>query len=188
MPLSLLVRLGLLGIVGAIVQITAISQISLLGTTADITPLIVVSVGLLCGSIVGASMGFGMGLFVDVALLQTLGVSSLIFTLIGYGAGRLREVRDPQHGLIPLAVGAAATALAALGFGLFQFLLGGEAPVSMELVRQVLATVAVNALLALPVFALVRWIVAPALPEDPRRRRGRRASTTSRRLSPFSNA
>ena len=37
------------------------------------TPLVVASVGLLAGALAGALMGFGVGLLVDVALLQTLG-------------------------------------------------------------------------------------------------------------------
>ena len=34
-----------------------------------------------------------------------MGVSSLVLTAVGYGVGRFREVRDPSHGLLPLAVG-----------------------------------------------------------------------------------
>jgi rod shape-determining protein MreD len=183
---SLIVRLAILGVVAVIVQITAISQISLLGVSADITPLIVASVGLLAGSIPGAVMGFGMGLFVDTALIQTLGVSSLLLTGVGYGAGRYREVRDPSNTLTPVAVGAAATAIAQVGFSLIQFLLGVDAPVSFLLLREILFTIAVNTVLALPVYALVRRFVAPALPEDPRRRRGRRASSVAGGLSPLS--
>ena len=95
----------------------------------DLSPLIVASVGFLCGSVPGAVFGFCFGLFADTALMQTLGVTSLVLTAVGYGAGRIRELRDPAHGLAPVAVGAAATAVAALGVTLLQFLLGVEAPV-----------------------------------------------------------
>jgi hypothetical protein len=44
-------------------------------------------------------------------------------------------------------------------------------------------TILVNTLIALPVYALVRRIIRPALPDDPRRRR-RRAYTTGG-LSPL---
>jgi rod shape-determining protein MreD len=185
---SLIVRLVLLGIVAVLVQITAISQISLLGVSADLTPLIVASVGLLAGSIPGAIMGFGMGLFVDTALVQTLGVDSLLLTGIGYGAGRLHEVRDPSHTLVPIAVGAAATAISQIGFSLIQFLLGVDAPVSWLLLREILFTIAVNTVIALPVYALVRRLVAGALPEDPRRRRARRAASVTGGLSPLSQS
>jgi hypothetical protein len=51
-------------------------------------------------------------------------------------------------------------------------------------VRQTLATIILNTLISLPVYALVRRWLRPALPEDPRRRR-RRAYTTGG-LSPLS--
>jgi hypothetical protein len=105
---------------------------------------------------------------------------------VGYGAGRVRELRDPAHGLVPLAVGAAATAVSAVGFSLLQFLLGVEAPVSLLLFRQILMTIVLDTLLALPVFAIVRRALLPFLPDDPRRRR-RRAYTTGG-LSPLSRA
>jgi rod shape-determining protein MreD len=179
-------RLALLGLLGGIVQLTTVSQISVFGVPADLSPLLVAAVGFLCGSVPGAVFGFSLGLFVDTALLQTLGVNSLVYTAVGYGAGRVRELRDPAHALAPVAVGAAATAVATIGFSLLQFLLGVEAPVSLLLVRQILMTIVLNTLLALPVYIVVRRVLAPYLPDDPRRRR-RRAYTTGG-LSPLTRA
>jgi len=179
-------RLVLICLLGGILQLTAVSQMSVFGVPADLSPLLVASIGLLAGSIPGAVCGFCLGLFMDTALMQTLGVTSLVFTAVGYGAGRVRELRDPAHGLAPVAVGAAATAVAAIGFSLLQFLLGVEAPVSWLLARDIVMTIVLNTLLALPVYALVRRALAPFLPDDPRRRR-RRAYTTGG-LSPLSRA
>lgn len=181
--LPLIWRLVLLALVTVVVQESAVSQISIFGVSADLTPLVVMSVGLLAGSLPGAIMGFGTGLLVDTVLVQTLGVTSLLYIPIGYWAGRLRELRDPAHGLVPLAAGAAATAFAGLGMTLIQILLGVDSPVSLLLIQQIFITVLVNTLLALPVYALVRKVVSPALPDDPRRRR-RRAYTTGG-LSPL---
>ena len=80
---------------------------------------------------------------------------------VGYAAGRLRELRDPAHGLVPVAVGAAATAVAAIGFAVLQFLLGVDAPVSLLLVRQILLVIVLNTLLALPVYLVCRRVLAP---------------------------
>ncbi|MFZ1995199.1 MAG: hypothetical protein WAU75_13880, partial [Solirubrobacteraceae bacterium] len=66
---------------------------------------------------------------------------------------------------------------------LIQFLLGVDAPVSLLLFQQIGITILVNTLISLPVYAAVRRIVQPALPDDPRRRR-RRAYTTGG-LSPL---
>jgi rod shape-determining protein MreD len=179
----LVLRLVVLAFATVVIQQTAISQISIFGVSADLSPLVVMAVGLLAGSLPGAIMGFGTGLLVDTILVQTLGVTSLLYIAIGYWAGRLRELRDPAHGLVPLVAGAAATAIAGIGMTLIQFLLGVEAPVSFLLLQQIFITVLVNTLIALPVYALVRRIVGPVLPDDPRRRR-RRAYTTGG-LSPL---
>jgi rod shape-determining protein MreD len=179
----LILRLAILALCTVVVQETAVSQISIFGISADLTPLVVMSVGLLSGSLPGAVMGFATGLLVDTVLVQTLGVTSLPYIAIGYWSGRLRELRDPAHGLVPLAAGAAATAVAGLGMTVIQFLLGVESPVSWLLLQQIFITVLVNTLISLPVYALVRRLVTPALPDDPRRRR-RRAYTTGG-LSPL---
>jgi len=182
--LRLILRLLVLAFATVVVQQAAISQISIFGVSADLGPLVVMSVGLLAGSMAGAITGFGTGLLVDLVLVQTLGVTSLLYIAIGYWSGRLRELRDPAHGLVPLVMGAAATAFAGLGMALIQFLLGVNSPVSLLLFQQIFITVLVNTLIALPVFAVVRRLIRPTLPDDPRRRR-RRAYTTGG-LSPLS--
>ena len=182
-PTKLIVRIALLSLVAVLVQETVISKISIFGVDADITPLVVMSIGLLCGSMTGAVTGFFIGLMVDTVLVQTLGVTSLLYITIGYWSGRLRELRDPAHGLVPVACGAAATAVTGIGMTVIQFLLGVDAPVSLLLAQQIFLTILVNTLISLPVYAIVRRIIIPALPDDPRRRR-RRAYTTGG-LSPL---
>lgn len=179
-------RLGTLGLATVLVQVAAVSQLKIFGTNADLTPLIVASAGLLAGSLAGAVFGFGVGLFLDLALVQTVGLSSLLFLVIGYGAGRLRELRDPQAAVVPIAVGAAATAIAQIGFSIMQFLLGDEVPLGYGLIRQILLAILLGALIAPAVHVVARRWLGPALPEDPRRRR-RRAYTTGG-LSPISRA
>ena len=69
----LALRLIVLALLTVVVQESAVSQISIFGISADLTPLVVMSVGLLAGSMAGAVMGFGTGLLVDTVLVQTLG-------------------------------------------------------------------------------------------------------------------
>jgi rod shape-determining protein MreD len=182
----LVLRVVVLALGAALLEIVAVSQVSVFGVSADLTPLIVMSIGLLTGSIPGAAAGFGMGLFLDLTLVQTLGVESLIYTVIGYGAGRLRELRDPQGAIVPVAAGAAVTAIATIGYAIIQFLLGVDAPVSLLLVRDIITTIVFNTVLAIPVFAVARRWLSPVLPDDPVRRR-RRAYTTGG-LSPLSRS
>jgi rod shape-determining protein MreD len=184
--LGLAARLSALAVAVVFFQTGVVSEVPLLGVNVDLSPLLVAFAGLICGSTLGALAGFAVGLLVDLALVQTLGVTSLIFTLIGYWSGRLRELRDPQGALTPLIVGALASAAAFVGYSLVEFLLGVDAPVSLDLLRQIVLGVVVNSILALPVWALVRRSLQGGVPEDPRRRR-RRAYTTGG-LSPLSRA
>jgi len=183
---ALAARIAALAVALVFFQTGVVSEVPVLGVTADLSPLLVAFIGLMCGSMLGALSGFGVGLLVDLALVQTLGVTSLIFTLIGYWSGRLRELRDPQAALTPLLVGAAASAASMIGYSLMEFLLGVEAPVSLELLRQIVLGVIVGAVVSLPTWAVVRRSLQGGLPEDPRRRR-RRAYTTGG-LSPLSRA
>jgi rod shape-determining protein MreD len=185
-PTGLVVRIAVFAVALVFVQIGVISEVSVVGITIDLTPLLVAFVGLLCGSTLGAVTGFAVGLLVDLMLVQTLGVTSLLFTVIGYWAGRLRELRDPQAPIVPVLVGAAAAASALVGYSIIEFSLGVDAPVSFELLRQVVLGVVIDTLLSLPLWLLVRRVLDPALPDDPRRRR-RRAYTTGG-LSPLSRA
>jgi rod shape-determining protein MreD len=171
MTAALGARLAALVIGGALLEIVAVSQVSIFGGNADLSPLIVMSIGLLCGSVAGAVAGFGAGLFLDLALVQTLGLTSLVLLCVGYWAGRLREVRDPQGAFALLAIGAAATLSAELGYAIVQFLLGVDAPVSWLLAREIITTVLVNALIAPPVYAVSRRWLEPSLPDSMRRRR-----------------
>jgi rod shape-determining protein MreD len=181
---SLLARIAALSLIVVFFQTGVVSEVPVFGVTVDLSPLLVAFVGLLCGSMVGAVSGFAVGLLVDLALVQTLGLTSLVFTLVGYWCGRLRELRDPQAALTPLLVGAAATSSSLVGYSLMEFMLGVDAPVSLELLRQIVLGVLVNAIVALPMWMLVRRSLIGGLPDDPRRRR-RRAYTTGG-LSPLS--
>jgi rod shape-determining protein MreD len=184
--LGLALRLAALGFAACMLQLLIVSQISILGVSADVTPLVVVAAGFLCGSLPGAVFGFAVGLFIDLAFVQVLGVSSLLFTVIGYGAGRLRELRAPAAPLTPLALGAAATALALTGYGAIEFMLGVNTPVSYGLAGVIVETTLLNSLIAIPVYALTRRALLGALPTS--ERTSNSTPTAQGGLSPLSRA
>ncbi|HUB76148.1 MAG TPA: rod shape-determining protein MreD [Solirubrobacteraceae bacterium] len=180
--LRLTARLVAVGFAACMLQLLVISQIGVLGVSADVAPLVVVAAGLLCGSLTGACFGFAVGLFIDLAFVQVLGISSLLFTAIGYAAGRLRELRAPDAPLARLLLGAAATVLALGGYGAIEFMLGVNAPVSYGLLGAIVKETLLNCLIALPVYALTRRALLGALPAGERDRN--RAATTTR-VSPL---
>jgi rod shape-determining protein MreD len=166
-----IVRLGVLVLVTVVLQLAVVSQITVADADADLLVLVTLSVGLLGGAIPGATAGFLLGLVADMALLQTLGVTSLLLIGVGYLAGRYRELRDATHKLVPAIAGVLATLAFSACFALVQFLLGVESTVSALVIRDAVVTVLINGLLATPVFALVRGVLRPDLVDDLRPRR-----------------
>lgn len=167
-------RVAGLVVVGCILQISWLAAVRVLGATPDLVPLLVGAVALYAGAVPAATTGFFSGLLIDLVLATSPGASSLVLTLVGYGLGRYRDLRDPSHGLVPVPIGAVATAAYGIGLAVVLFLLD-RTSVSGLAFQEVLLTVLVNAVLALPVFALVRKVLRPTLtvdPSEPRHRRG----------------
>jgi rod shape-determining protein MreD len=171
-------RTALLLLAAVILQLSFFSQIGFFGGHFDLVVLVVAAVAYYAGAVPGCAIGFCAGFLLDLASGATMGVSSLILTAVGYGVGRFREIRDPSHGLLPLLVGALATAAFVLAFAAVSFMLEVGATVSVLVIREMVVSVLLNALLALPVFVLVRKLLRPVLAVDPlelrRRRRGPR--------------
>ncbi len=171
-----IIRVGLLVLLGVVLQISGLSQLQILGSSADLTPLIVGAVALWGGSIPGATTGFFVGLLLDMALGQNVGSSSLVLSAVGYSVGRFGELRDPAHGLIAIPVGVMATAEYLIGFAAVSFMLETAPSISGLVVRDAIVTTILNAIIAVPVFGLVRRIIRPVLLAQPAGRR-RRAQT-----------
>lgn len=169
-----LLRVGLLLLVAVVLQLSFLSQLGILGGHIDVVVLVVAAVSYYGGSIAGCATGFAAGFLLDLLSGATMGVSSLVLTAVGYGVGRFREVRDPSHGLLPLAVGAAATGGFMVAFAAVSFMLDVGATVSPLVIRDAIVTTLLNVLLALPVFTGTRKLLRPVLKVDPfdvRRRR-----------------
>jgi rod shape-determining protein MreD len=169
------IRVAAILVACVVLQISFFSFLTLFGSTPDIVPLVVVSLGLLGGAVLGAVCGFAAGLLLDSALLQTLGVSSLVLLSAGYLAGRYREGAEISNSLLPPLLAGALTAAAAAGFAAIQLMLGVRAPVSLLVLREILIQGLLAVLLAIPLYPLIRRILRPALVEDVAARRARTA-------------
>jgi rod shape-determining protein MreD len=172
---SAALRVGLIVLVAVLVQVSVVAQVPIFGGRANLIPVAVAALALLGGSLTGAAAGFAAGLALDLSMGMSLGGSSLVLTFVGYSLGRFAELRDVSHGLLPIAVAAAGTLGYDMAYGAVTFMLDIEATISVLVLRDMLVGVLLNALLALPLFALVRRIVRPLVPEGrfEGRRRGR---------------
>ena len=116
----------------------AVSQLPIVGANADLAPLRRHGASACCAARSPARrFGFGVGLFVDIALAADARRLLARLLAVGYGAGRLREARDPQGDARAARRRRRGDASRSVGFALMQFLLGVDAPVSGVLVRQI---------------------------------------------------
>lgn len=161
-------------LLAVVLQVSVVSRIGVLSGYADLVVLVVAAIAYFGGSVSGSAAGFAAGVLLDLATGATMGASSLVLTAVGYGVGRVREVSDPSHGLLPIPVAAAATFAWMLAFAAVSFMLDVGATVSPLVIRDMLVTTLLNALLALPLFAACRRVLGPSLSVDPRDLRRRR--------------
>ena len=158
MSLAAGVRVAAVVFVVAILQVSAFSSLTIRGGGPDVLLVTLVAIALLRGSVAGAVTGFCAGLLVDVTTLGTLGLTALLFTLVGYWGGRYGETtgRDRRHA--PLLATLAATVFIGLGGYALQSMLG-EAVSARAVLLALPAGLIWNALLCYPVLALMRRIV-----------------------------
>lgn len=169
---QIVARIALLLVAAVILQLVLFSEISFLGGTPALLPVMVVCLGLLGGAVMGAVCGFAAGLLLDSALLQTLGVTSLVLVAVGYLAGRYRESFEISNPFVPPGLAAGLTLFGGFSFAAIQLMLGVDAPVSVLVVREVILQSILGFILAIPLYPAVRWVLRPALVEGtPRRRR-----------------
>ncbi|MCB0865412.1 MAG: rod shape-determining protein MreD [Solirubrobacterales bacterium] len=183
-------RLAAIVFVAVLLQAAFFSGVPLLGSVANVVPVVVVALGLLGGAVTGTVSGFAAGILIDVMVGGTLGVSSLALMAAGYAAGRWREGYDIVSSLVPPLLTGALCGVAALAYGAMQLTLGIDATVSPLVVREVVVQALLGALLAVPVFPLIRRVLRPALVDDSARARAKAASARAGfggRSGPFAN-
>jgi rod shape-determining protein MreD len=160
------IRLAVIVVLTIVLQISFFSYLSFFGTTPNVLPLVIVCLGLLGGAMIGAVCGFAAGLLLDSALLQTLGVSSLVLLAAGYLAGRYRERADVSNSLIPPLLAGALTTGAVAGFAAIQLMLGVHAPVSLLVLREIVIQGLLAVVLMIPIYPLIRWALRRAIVDD----------------------
>jgi rod shape-determining protein MreD len=167
--MTVALRVAPLVLVAAVVQVSVVSGARVLAAEPDLLLLTVISIGLLRGSVVGSSAGFVAGLLVDVMTLGTLGVTSILLTVAGYLAGRYGETTGRGRAYAPSLTAFVVTVLVALGGAVLNFMLGVSVA-SGEVLRSVVPSAVLAALLILPVHWACRFVLGSAAPAGPRLR------------------
>lgn len=171
---KMLARLVSILIAGVLLQLTFFSQVAVFHVSPDVIPALVVSVGLLGGTMSGAVTGFGVGFLLDCLLIQPLGGSSLVLLTTGYLAGMFRERFEIHSPLVPPLLCMALTLFAELGYGAVALMLGVDSSVSALALREILVQSIFAFFLGWPIYLGLRRALRPALIDESTLRRERR--------------
>jgi rod shape-determining protein MreD len=161
-------KVAALLVLAGLLQVSILTPIEVASGHPDLVLVLVVALALLRGPLVGAVAGFWGGLVLDVAAFGSLGLSSLVLTLAGYWSGRFGDATTRSSPYPPLIAVALGTGWLAIGSALVHFLLGDRVPAGELFGQVLLPTLALNVLLAYPVYRLAaRLFPVPA--RDPRK-------------------
>lgn len=164
--LKVALRIAALIFVFVLLQTTFFSMVDLLGASIWILPAAVAIFGLLGGSMVGATLGFTIGLLSDGLADGPLGTTCLVFMGIGYAAGVYRERAEVPGVVRSAAMASVATFAANAALGLLTVLLGFNGYLSAAAIPDLILQGAYAFLLAIPMFVLVRRVLRPALVDE----------------------
>jgi rod shape-determining protein MreD len=80
-------RLPVMFLASLLLQTTVLARMRFFGVMPDFMLLVAVAGGITAGPTRGATLGFASGMLIDLFLPTPLGLSALVFTLVGYGVG-----------------------------------------------------------------------------------------------------
>lgn len=164
---AVLLAAGATVVVALAVQSTVLASATLLRVIPQLVLVVIVSFAYLEGERVGMVTGFTAGLLQDLLLPppSLVGLTALVYTLIGYGVGTLRAYTASESVWTPVLAVAAASATAELGYASMAVMLG-QPWVSLGFTLQITGLVVLYDVLLTPfVFPLVRKIAQRLHPE-----------------------
>ena len=148
-----------------ILHLTVLSRFHPIGVRPDVLLLLAICAGLAGGAERGAAIGFTIGLLGDLYLETPLGLSALVFAIVGFCVGLIQGGILRAAWWIGPATAFAASAAGVIGFAVAGAMVGLGYLVEprVALIAAVVATV--NALLALPMIRAATWALTDGRPE-----------------------
>lgn len=158
----------LLVLVAALFQVSVVYRIEVVGASPNVLVLVMASIALLSGSVGGACTGFTAGIALAVFGGLPIGPHALVATLAGYTIGRVGELLvTDDHPAPPLVAGIFATVFLQVGFPLVEFLVDPAGRDLAGVWQRAVVMTALSAVLAVPVYLLVRRVLAAAAAAGP---------------------
>ena len=152
------VRLAVVILVGLVLQVSLFARFSYDGARPDVMILLALAGGFAMGSERGAVVGFSAGLAFDVVLTTPLGLSALVYTLVGYAVGTVgSSVIRSSSWIVPL-VALIGSAAGVVLYAVVAEVFGQAAFTGPPLTAIVVVVSTVNAVLAPVAVRAMRWV------------------------------
>lgn len=143
--------------VALLLQLTLFVEVRVVGVAPELPALVAILAGLLAGAQRGSMVAFGAGLMWDVYLPTPLGLAAVSFSLVAFGLGSITEdlYHDTrtQTGLLVFAGTAASVTVYAVAGAV----LGQRGLLDDDLLKIVVVSSALNAVLSLAAAPAMRW-------------------------------
>ena len=150
-------RVPLVVLTALIVELTLLTRLRVAGVMPNLMLLLAVAAGIVGGPVKGAVVGFGSGMAVDLFLQTPLGLSALVFSMVGYAVGTAQTGILRSSWWIPVVTALVASAGGELAFALTASVVGDTSLVTARLGLIILLVGAMNALLAPVTVRTMGW-------------------------------
>jgi rod shape-determining protein MreD len=142
-----------------VLHLTVLDHLRVFGAGPDAMLLLAVAAGIVGGPRVGALMGFAAGITLDLFLETPMGLSALVFCLVGYAVGNIQGGVLRASWWIPVLTTLLASVAGELVYALVATVVGQPHLVTPHLLVVAGVVGGFNALAALFALRLVRWSV-----------------------------
>ena len=150
-------KVPVLVLIALVVHAQLLPDVRVAGVHPDLMLLVAVAGGIVAGPSAGAVLGFSVGLLTDLLFLETpLGLSAMVFCLVGYGVGLLQAGVLRSSWWLPVVTALFACAAGEVLFALVGTLFGQHQLVTGRLPLVAGVVGLLDAVLAVVVVPLVR--------------------------------
>ncbi len=150
-------KLGVVVLGALVLQVCLFGQFSYEGARPDVMILLAVVAGFVAGPDRGAVVGFVAGLSIDQLLTTPMGLSALVYALVGYAVGSVSASLVRSAWWITPAVAFAGTAVGVFAYAVVGEVLGQATLQGPALTAIVVLASTVNAALAPLAARALRW-------------------------------
>ena len=141
-------------------QVSVAAQLPIDGAMVDVILVGTIGAALAGGPEAGAAMGFICGLLIDLLGAGPVGLTALVYTLVGYGVGVAQAGVLRSSRLIPIVTAGVAALVATYAYALVGQMLGQNLFVIVDVNRVAIVVTLSTMMLCLPARRLMGWAFA----------------------------